>query len=389
MYVCQMGDKLGKLNILHIIDKLSMDGVNPSSCTVLLGDWAANLDPGRYAITVCTLRRPDPAGTYLEERGINVHYLGYGKISPGNIRGISKLIDSEQADIVHLHGYSAANFGRLAARIQGIPNIVHEHAVLRIQPHQYIADKLLSGLTDAAIAVSENVRDFMVRGRSISPQKIHIIGNGIELHKYRRRDGAFREKQRMDLGIRPETRIVGIVTRLREEKGNIYLIEALPAILGKGIDMVLLVAGDGPLRVRLEQRVRELGLEQVVRFLGFRSDVPELLSLFDIQVIPSLTEGFPLCLAEAMAAENAIVATAVGGMKDIGREGETVLFVPPADSEALASRIGSLLLDSKLASQLARNAGNSSELFDIRHCASRLAQTYDELACKQRVVTIQ
>ena len=360
-----------------------MDGVNPSSCTVLLGDWVANLDPGRYTITVCTLRKPDPAGAYLEQQGIKVHYLGYGKLSPGNIRGIIGLINEDKADIIHLHGYSAANFGRLAARIKRIPNIVHEHAVLRVQPHQYIADKLLSGLTGTAIAVSENVRDFMVYARSIPLRKIRIIGNGIQLDKYRRQDEAIRQKMRTELGIQPGVRIVGTVTRLREEKGNIYLIDAVPSILEKGIDMVLLIAGDGPLRERLEKRVRELGLEKVVRFLGFRSDVPALLSLFDVQVIPSLTEGFPLCLAEAMAAENAIVATAVGGMKEIGREGETVLFVPPADSEAMGKKIADLLEQKKLAGQMAHNAGIASEFFDIRYCAARLAATYDEVAGKQ------
>jgi len=357
-----------------------MDGVNPSSCTVLLGDWVANLDPDRYTITVCTLRKPDPAGAYLEQQNIKVHCLGYGKLSPGNIRGIIGLINEDKADIIHLHGYSAANFGRLAARIKRIPNIVHEHAVLRIQPHQYIADKLLSGLTGTAIAVSENVRDFMVRARSIPLRKIRIIGNGIQLDKYRRQDEAIRQKMRTELGIQPGVRIVGTVTRLREEKGNIYLIDAVTSILEKGIDMVLLIAGDGPLRERLEKRVRELGLEKVVRFLGFRSDVPALLSLFDVQVIPSLTEGFPLCLAEAMAAENAIVATAVGGMRDIGREGETVHFVPPADSEALGKRIADLLEQKQIAAQLAYNAGIASELFDIRYCTDRLAATYDELA---------
>ena len=368
------------INILHIIDKLSMDGTNPSSCAVLMGDWFASMDPGRFHMSVCTLRNPDPAGSYLEEKGIKVHYLGYGKISPANITGISKLIEFERADIVHLHGYSAANFGRIAARRKGIPNIVHEHAVLKVQPHQYIADKLLARLTDMAIAVSGNVKEFMIRSRSIPQHKIRVIGNGIQLDKYKKIDNSLKQKIRHELGIQDNVKIVGTVTRLREEKGNEYLIRALPIMLGQGVDFILLIVGDGPLRDKLEGLANNLGVESVVKFLGFRSDVPELLSLFDIQVMPSLTEGFPLCLAEAMAAGNAVVVTEVGGMKEIGRDAETVLFVPPRDPQALAEKIVYLLKNNEVATRLSDHALNYSATFSIEDSVRLLEHEYRKLS---------
>ena len=366
------------INILHIIDKLSMDGINPSSCAVLMGDWFANMDLERFHMSVCTLRDPDPAGSYLEERGIKVHYLGFGKVSPANITGIAKLIESERADIVHLHGYSAANFGRIAARLKRVPNIVHEHAVLKVQPHQYIADKLLARLTDVAIAVSGNVKEFMIRSRSIPQHKIRTIGNGIQLDKYRKLHETLQQMKRHELGIDDEVKIVGTVTRLRDEKGNEYLIRALPMILEQGVDFILLIVGDGPLRGELERLVNDLGVESSVKFLGFRSDVPELLSLFDIQVIPSLTEGFPLCLAEAMAAENAVVATEVGGMKEIGRDGVTVLFVPPKDPQALAEKIVYLLNKDEIAAKLSEHAVSYSTTFSIKNSVKHLQQIYEE-----------
>lgn len=372
------------INILHIIDKLSMDGTNPSSCAVLMGDWFANMDSERFHMSVCTLRNPDLAGSYLEERGIKVYYLGYGKISPANITGISKLIETERADIVHLHGYSAANFGRIAARMKGVPNIVHEHAVLKVQPHQYIADKLLAKLTDVAIAVSGNVKEFMMRSRSIPKHKIRTIGNGIQLDKYKKIDEALKQQKRHELGIEDNVKIVGTVTRLREEKGNEYLIRALPMLLEQGVGFTLLIVGDGPLRDKLEDLVRDLGVESAVKFLGFRSDVPELLSLFDIQVIPSLTEGFPLCLAEAMAAENTIVASEVGGMKEIGRDGETVLFVPPKDPQALGEKIIYLLENTDIMASLSENAVKNSEIFSIKNSVMDLQQTYEEFARSSR-----
>ena len=368
------------INVLHIIDKLSMDGTNPSSCTVLMGDWFASMDSERFHMSVCTLRRPDSAGSYLEDKGIKVHYLGYGKISPANITGISKLIDSERADIVHLHGYSAANFGRISARLKGIPNIVHEHAVLKVLLHQYIADKLLARLTDVAIAVSGNVKEFMIRSRSIPQHKIRTIGNGIQLDKYGKVDETLKQKIRHELGIKENVKIIGTVTRLREEKGNEYLIRALPMVLEQGLDFTLLVVGDGPLRSELERLTNDLGLESFVKFLGFRSDVPELLSLFDIQVIPSLTEGFPLCLAEAMAAENAVVATEVGGMKEIGRDGETVLFVPPKDPQSIGDKVIYLLNNPEVSSDISERGYKYSKVFGIENSIKYLQQEYEELA---------
>ena len=150
--------------------------------------------------------------------------------------------------------------------------------------------------------------------------------------------------------------------------------------MDSGEEFVLLIAGDGPLRDKLEKLVKNLKLQDVVKFMGFRSDIPELLSVFDIQVIPSLTEGFPLCLAEAMAAKNAVVATQVGGMKDIGRDGDTVLFVPPKEPEALAEKILYLLKDEQLVQKMAESAALYSEVFDIKHSVKHLEHEYEKLS---------
>jgi len=367
------------IKVLHIIDKLSMDGLNPSSCTVLMGDWFEHMDHENFDMSVCTLRNPDPAGSYLEEKGVKVSYLGYGKLSPANILGIARLIDSEKADVVHLHGYSAANFGRIASWLKNVPNIVHEHAVLQVQPHQYVADRVLSKLTDLAVAVSGNVRDFMIESRSVAEGRIRVIGNGIQLERYSGLNGSVRDGKRHEIGLSDDVKIVGTVTRLREEKGNEYLIRAVPAILEKEKRFVLLVVGDGPLRNKLEGLVRDLGVEPYVKFLGFRKDVPELLSIFDIQVIPSLTEGFPLCMAEAMAAGNAVVATEVGGMKEIGRDGKTVLFVSPRSPDELAEKVTYLLANDDAAKAMSANAVEYSKAFGIGHSVSALQSEYEQL----------
>ena len=367
------------INVLHVIDKLSMDGTNPSSCAILLDEWISCLEPDRFNWAVCTLRNPDPAGKLLEKKGVRVYYFGYGKFSFKNITGILNLIEKEKADILHLHGYSAANFGRIAGRRKGIINVVHEHAVLRTLPHQYMADLILRNYTDAGIAVSESVKDFMIASRSIPPKKIRVIWNGINIDKFKKSDHKDIKKKRQELGIPENVHIVGTITRLRKEKGTEYFIKAVPSILGEFSDVYFLIVGDGSLRTQLESLTMELNISDKVRFLGFRNDIVELLSLFDINVIPSLTEGFPLSLVEAMALGNVIVATEVGGMKEIAEDGKNVLFVHPKNPLEIGEKVKLLLRNTKLSETLSISAKLLSKEFSIEKSIDFIDELYLKL----------
>jgi glycosyltransferase involved in cell wall biosynthesis len=353
-----------------------MDGVNPSSCTTLIGQWATCLESTRFQVSVCTLPCERSPGEILESKGIHVHYLGLGKYSPRNIFAIGRLIEREHFDILHLHGYSSANFGRIASRLKGIANIVHEHAVLDILPHQYIADRMLSNFTDAAVAVSGSVKDFMVRGRSIPESKIRIIHNGIRTDQFRKSDQYAIAKKRVELHIPDDFRIVGVVSRLNKEKGVDYFIKAIPLVLQKYPRSIFLIAGEGPLREKQEAQARELGIERNIRFIGFRTDVADLLSIMNVTVIPSLTEGFGVALLEAMSVGNPIVATEVGGMREIARDGETVLFVPPGDAKELADKIVHLMETPEYAAGLGRKAQEASRAFSIEANARALMELY-------------
>ena len=367
------------IRILHVIDKLSMDGVNPSSCTTLLRYWSGFLKAKGFYSSVCTLRGVDPASHVLEKEGIKVHHLGFGKFSWRNICGITEVMNREKPDVLHLHGYSAANFGRIAAKRRGIPNIVHEHADLKILPHQYLADFILRNMTDAGIAVSGNVKTFMIRGRSIPPSKIEIIGNGINLADFQNRDHDVVKSKRAELGISEGVPIIGTVTRFRLEKGNEYFIRAIPVIIKEFPNAMFVMAGDGPLRSQMEQLVKELQVDSFVKFLGFRKDIPDIMSLFTVNVIPSLSEGFPLSLVEAMAAGNAIVASRVGGLAEIGKDRESLCFVKPKNSEEIGSKICELLRNPVLAMELSASAKRASLSFSVEASVGRLAELYRRL----------
>lgn len=357
-----------------------MDGINPSSCTKLFAEWAPRFDRDRFELIFCGLKGGEPAGEWLAGEGARVLYLGKGKFSPSAIGALVRLIESERIDLVHLHGYSSANFGRMAARRAGVPAVVHEHAILKVQPHQFAADWLLRGRTDVAIAVSGAVKRFVVEGRSVPPERVRIINNGVSLDRFVSVDPAVVAARRRDLGIPDGAPVAGTMTRLREEKGNRYFIEAAAHVCTRFPDARFLIAGDGPLRDELQAQARSLGVADRVIFAGFCEDVPVLLGLIDVKVIPSLTEGFPLALVEAMAAGKAIVSTDVGGIKEVAVDGENALLVPPADGRALGEKIAAVFSDPALRSRLATNARRESAKYGIDRNVAALQELYCELA---------
>ncbi len=371
--------KNSKINVLHIIDKFSMDGVNPSSCTRLFEEWIPRFNKDVFDVKVCTLRDPDPAGKILEEKGIRVFYINKGKMSLGNIGEISRLIQQENIDIVHLHGYSAANFGRIAARKMGIKNIVHEHAVLKVLPHQFLADWLLRKKTDVAIGVCQVVKEFMIRGRSIPEDKIRIIFNGVDVKKYTPLSTRSQQDIRETFNIPPGTRVVGTITRLRKEKGNDIFLRAIPDIVKRENKVRFLIVGEGPEKEALKNLAAQLGIEKYVVFTGFRKDVSALLSLFDIKVIPSLSEGFPLAFLEALASGRAIVASAVGSISEVSVDGETALLVPPGDAKELSAKIIQLLQDDFLREKLGKNAREEAKKYSIESNVQALESLYTSL----------
>ncbi len=366
------------INILHVIDKLSMDGVNPSSCAQLFAEWFAQHDARRFKIMVANLRAQDAAGEYLQKRGLEVFFIDKGKFSFANVNAIEALIEEYHVDVLHLHGYSSANFGRLAARRTGIPAVMHEHAILKVLPHQYLADRLLRNKTDVAVAVSNAVADFLRTGRSVPREKIQVIWNGINLQAFRRPDRKKAEEFRRRFADRSQ-KLIGTVTRLREEKGNRYFIQAAHEVLQDFPNARFVLVGDGPERAVLEKLVAQLGLQPRVHFAGFVDDVPAALAAFDIAVIPSLREGFGLALAEAMAAGKPVVATRVGGMMEMAEHEQNALLVPPANSPALAKALLQLIKNRAQAAGLGEAARRQSENFSLEKNVAALEALYEHL----------
>ncbi len=368
-----------KFKILHVIDKLTMDGVHPSSCALCFIEWINHRDAQCFEVMVASLRPPDAAGKYLEEKGVRLFYIDKGKYSFANVGALVELIKQEKIDLLHLHGYSSANFGRLAARQAGIPSVMHEWAVLEVLPHQFLVDWLLRNKTDVAVGVSEDVRKFLIQGRSVSERKTRVVWNGVNLNKFKTANPTevrtFREK----FGITAQQKVIGTVTRLREEKGNRYFIEAAAQVLQELPDTRFIIVGDGPLWEELEKLAQSLNLKGKLHFAGFVSEIAVALAAMDIKVMASLTEGFPFALAEAMAAGKPVVVSNVGGMKDMVQHEDDGLLVPPADSKALAAALARLLKNATLCGQLGNAARQRSQAFSVERNVKALEAIYTEM----------
>jgi glycosyltransferase involved in cell wall biosynthesis len=369
------------LSVLHVCDKFGVKGSSIHGVSRLFSWWFPRYDAARFRVSLCGLKAPEPASRKLEEEGIPVRHLGRGRFDPRILGDLVDLARECGARVLHVHGYAAADFGRLAARRVGAALVLHEHFADPSMPaYQGWADRLLAPLTDRAIAVSGSTRDFLIHERFVPPDRIRLIWNGAPLDEFAPVSAERARSARASLGLPEEALVVGSIARLSRQKGHRYLVEAAARVLAARVDARFLIAGDGDQMEPLRAQAAALGIADKLVFAGHRTDVPDLLGALDVFAISSLYEGTPLALFEAMAAGKAIVSTAVDGCREVLQDGETGLLVPPADAEGLARAVLRLLADGDLRARLAARAREASRRYDVRTCVSEMQQVYEEVA---------
>jgi glycosyltransferase involved in cell wall biosynthesis len=365
--------------VLHVCDKFGVAGSSIHGVSRLFSWWFPRFDP-RFAVSLVGLKGSEPASQRLAEQGVPVTHLGRGKFDPRILGDLVRLARERGARILHVHGYAAADFGRLAARRAGAGLVLHEHfADPKMPAYQGLADRLLSRLTDRAIAVSRSTADFLVRERHVPADRVKLIWNGAPLDEFAPVDRARAQAVRASLGIPTDAPVIGSVARLNEQKGHRYLLDAAALVLARHASARVLIAGDGDLFQPLQEQARALGIADRVVFAGHRTDVPDLLGAIDVFCISSTYEGTPLSLFEAMAAGKTIVSTAVDGCREVLEDGVTGLLVPPRDAAALAAGLGRVLDHSTLAQSLSDSARAASTRYDAKECVRQIEALYDEV----------
>jgi glycosyltransferase involved in cell wall biosynthesis len=344
----------------------------------LFGWMIPRFDKTRVNVSLVSLRKKDLSEETLESLGVDIEYLDRGKFDPATLPALLKIIDRKQIDVLHLHGYGATTFGRLAGAIRRLPTILHEHANLTDTPwFQKVADSLLEPYTDIALAVSRSTADFVRDARLVSSGKIRVVYLGAPIDEFGRvRDAADVADARETLGIGPGDFAIGTITRLHDSKGNEYLVEAARLVLDRHPEARFFLAGEGPLRPALEAQAERLGLGDRFVFVGFVKDVAATLSAFDLSVFPSLWEGTPLTAFEALASGKAIVSTDADGLTDILDEDKTAWIVPRRDAPALARRIVHAIEHPDERATMSARARESARDFDISSFVRKMERLY-------------
>jgi glycosyltransferase involved in cell wall biosynthesis len=347
----------------------------------LFGWMIPRFDRNRYNVSLVSLRRKDLSEETLEALGVDITYLHKSKFDPATLTALLKVVDRRQIDILHLHGYGATTFGRLAGAMRRLPTILHEHANLTDTPwFQRIADRALEPVTDIAIAVSQSTAEFVIRARQVPAAKVKIVYLGVPLEEFSRiRLPDEIRAAREELGMSPQDFVAGTVTRLHESKGNSYLVDAARLVLNERPQARFVVVGEGPLREGLEQQARALGLGDRFVFAGFARDVARVVSAFDVSVFPSLWEGTPLTVFEALAMGKAIVATDADGLVDVLAHERTALIVPKRDARALADGIIRTIDEPETRARIAAGAYASGAQYDIAAFVRKMEQLYEIL----------
>jgi glycosyltransferase involved in cell wall biosynthesis len=360
-----------KKTILHVIDALNIGGAQ--ELLVLLADKTPK---SAYQTLVCVIQPDITLKSLIESRGAPVYCLNRSRPSiycPGkfvtyfyqNIRDIVSLCRQHRVDVVHCHLSDAEFTGILAGWLYGAKRIistVHYPALLPERKSDDIRNylriavtPLLYRLTHAVVAVSEDVAQQLKNVFCLAPSKIKIIINGIDVEAIHRTLPRSELLPSLCCAL-PGQRLITSVGRLMPPKGHVYLIRAMPYLISQADNVRLLLAGDGDLKASLEQLSQDLKVQDVISFLGSRKDVPDILALSDVFVLPSVSEGTSLALLEAMAASKPIVATDIPGNRTVLRHGRNCLLVPPGNPEKLAEAISFLLDHPRIAAEYGENA---------------------------------
>jgi glycosyltransferase involved in cell wall biosynthesis len=372
---------LKRLNVLQVCDHLGWEGSRMHGVKRLFGWMIPRFDAERYNVSLVSLRKKDLSEETLESMGVDISYLHRSKFDPATLTALLKVIDRKEIDILHLHGYGATTFGRLAGAMRGLPTILHEHANLTDTPwYQKVADRMLAPSTDLAIAVSKSTADFVIHARQMPPERVKVVYLGVPLEEFSRpRTIEELASARHDLGASSDEFVVGSVTRLHDSKGNSYLVEAAKKVLAQHPKTRFYLFGEGPLRGELEAQARALNLGDRFVFGGFTKDVARTISAFDMSVFPSLWEGTPLTVFEALAMGKPIVATDADGLLDVLTHEHDAVIVPKRDAPALAQAILRLAASPEDRARLSVHARVTGRTYDIAQFVRKMEQLYELL----------
>ncbi|MEE4311332.1 MAG: glycosyltransferase family 4 protein [candidate division KSB1 bacterium] len=379
--------KSGKIKILHIITNLPVGGAQDN--TLITVD---ELDKERYEVTLMSAEEGDWLDRALKMKNVKLIFVNelvrpihliYDIIA---LLRIYRIIRKGRYDIVHTHSSKPGFSGRIAAKLAGVPIIVHtvhgfpfnDFMNPLLRSFFITLEEALAKISNVLVTVSKLNFQKIVDLKIADPARLVNIYSGIYFDKFDKKTDVVSKKK--ELGIDPKMKVIGMVGRLSNQKSPQYFLDAIPAIAEAHPDTRFLLIGDGELRDALEKRIKKLGIHDRTQILGFRDDVPDLLQVMDIYVLSSCWEGLGRSLTEAMYLKKPVVATAVEGVPEIVETGKTGVLVPPRDPESISRAVISLLGDPAQTKELGENAHRKvAKKFSAHKMVEQIDQLYQEL----------
>ncbi len=369
------------LTVLHFVLDGDTSGYFPQ-----LARWH---DRTRFRMLFATLGPADPQlATQLRHHCVPCVEIGCNRrrhYAAGLLR-LARLLRRERVDVLHAHLFDPGIVGLLAGTLVRTPVRVLTrhysdcHSRLA-RPWHVRLDRLCTFLAHAVIAVSQHTADYMTAYEGAAPAKLHVIHNGIDLDRVRPSAPDARGRIRRELRL-GDADVLLTVGRLHPEKGQSYLFRALPGLRRRAPrPFVLLLAGAGQCEAQYREELAGLRCQDIVRFLGFRHDVPDLIAGADVVVQPSVAEAFGLAVAEALYLGTPVVAARVGGIPEIVTDGVDGVLVPPCDPRAIEDALAGLLNDPHSRQRLL-GAGTTkvSRCFRFEDMVRAYEDLYDRLA---------
>jgi glycosyltransferase involved in cell wall biosynthesis len=372
-----------RIAVLHLVHHFEDAGIGD-----FVRLWIQHFDKQSYSWHIGAL---SGRGTLQEELSfLGVHVVDFSKRRNGSKIPIKRIRDYVQAHHVRIiHSHSVRTTLAAAAALAGLPQTVHlatEHLFYspwdrRWGPIYTVLDRLSLYLPDHIVAVSQRMYHQIVALPGLSPKRVTAIQNAVDCDDFYVPDQ--RDPCRSELGLVPESHVVGYAGRFEKQKRLDLLLEGFYQVLAHHPGARLLIVGKGWLRSSLEKLANRLGISHAVIWTGFRQDIPCLLAAMDIYVQPSANEGLSLTVLEAMAAGKPVIVTDVGGAKEMVSDDRTGILIPPGSASAIGTAIVDLLDHPEKCTALAK-AGRRrvNQEFNVQRMVDAYQEVYQSLVLR-------
>jgi glycosyltransferase involved in cell wall biosynthesis len=363
-----------------------VSGLAPGGAERVVVSLLVRLQRGGLSTPICTVtsRHDGPLAAELTGGGVDRRDLGARRLAdPRALVRLVRLLRSKRFDLIHAHGQDATILGAAAARVRRTRLVITRHVLE--EPGDGWRQRARAGLTlrafrsaDTPVAVSRAAAQRLSRLARLPAEAIRVLPNGIDVDAYASPDPE-RARARLcgELSIPGDARLVLLPAVLRPGKGHDTLLEALPALEARSGRVRVLLAGAGELEEELRRKAERHA--DLLHFLGHRTDMPELMAAADLVILPSQAEALPTVLIEAAAAGRPVVATRVGGVPEVVKDGRTGILVPPGDPVALAEAVTSLLNDPERRSAFGERAARvARDRFSLDRQAERTVALWED-----------